>query len=113
MLACVQEMNNLVVLLLVVPLQCSSNFLSVKGPELINMYVGESERQVRPGVTSRPCWWVYTVPLDCRSAITAHVLLLLLGAPDMACHCVTVWTVRTVNGHLLSCCCWCQLHKLS
>lgn len=27
--------------------QCSSNFLSVKGPELINMYVGESERQVR------------------------------------------------------------------
>jgi ATP-dependent 26S proteasome regulatory subunit len=26
--------------------QCSSNFLSVKGPELINMYVGESERQV-------------------------------------------------------------------
>jgi hypothetical protein len=27
-------------------LQCSSNFLSVKGPELINMYVGESERQV-------------------------------------------------------------------
>lgn len=27
--------------------QCSANFLSVKGPELINMYVGESERQVR------------------------------------------------------------------
>lgn len=27
--------------------QCSLNFLSVKGPELINMYIGESERQVR------------------------------------------------------------------
>jgi len=27
--------------------QCASTFMSVKGPELINMYVGESERQVR------------------------------------------------------------------
>ncbi|KAA6429814.1 MAG: peroxisome biogenesis 6-like [Trebouxia sp. A1-2] len=27
--------------------ECSINFLSVKGPELINMYIGESERQVR------------------------------------------------------------------
>ena len=27
--------------------ECAVNFLSVKGPELINMYVGESERQVR------------------------------------------------------------------
>eukprot|EP00983_Pelagomonas_calceolata_P072406 1151693-Pelagomonas_calceolata.AAC.9 len=26
--------------------QCASTFMSVKGPELINMYVGESERQV-------------------------------------------------------------------
>ncbi len=27
--------------------ECSLNFLSVKGPELINMYVGESEANVR------------------------------------------------------------------
>ena len=27
--------------------ECSINFLSVKGPELINMYIGESERQVQ------------------------------------------------------------------
>lgn len=27
--------------------ECSVNFLSIKGPELINMYVGESERLVR------------------------------------------------------------------
>ena len=27
--------------------QCSASFMSVKGPELVNMYVGESERQVR------------------------------------------------------------------
>ena len=27
--------------------ECALNFLSVKGPELINMYIGESERQVR------------------------------------------------------------------
>ena len=26
--------------------ECAINFLSVKGPELINMYIGESERQV-------------------------------------------------------------------
>jgi peroxin-6 len=39
--------------------QCSANFLSVKGPELINMYVGESERQVREAFArarrARPC----------------------------------------------------------
>ncbi len=28
--------------------ECALNFLSVKGPELINMYIGESERQVDP-----------------------------------------------------------------
>ena len=28
--------------------ECALNFLSVKGPELINMYIGESERQARP-----------------------------------------------------------------
>ena len=27
--------------------ECSLNFISVKGPELINMYIGESERQAR------------------------------------------------------------------
>ena len=35
------------------------NFISVKGPELINMYVGESERAVRSvflrAKNSRPC----------------------------------------------------------
>ncbi len=27
--------------------ECSLNFLSVKGPELLNMYVGQSEENVR------------------------------------------------------------------
>ncbi|KAK9814693.1 hypothetical protein WJX72_009974 [[Myrmecia] bisecta] len=39
--------------------ECSINFLSVKGPELINMYIGESERQVREifarARRARPC----------------------------------------------------------
>ncbi|KAK9866141.1 hypothetical protein WJX84_005323 [Apatococcus fuscideae] len=39
--------------------ECSINFLSVKGPELINMYIGESERQVREVFArarrARPC----------------------------------------------------------
>jgi len=39
--------------------ECSLNFLSVKGPELINMYVGESERNVREvfkrAREARPC----------------------------------------------------------
>lgn len=39
--------------------ECSINFLSVKGPELINMYIGESERQVGGAPTSgtAPCNW--------------------------------------------------------
>lgn len=39
--------------------ECGLNFLSVKGPELINMYIGESERQVRQvferARSARPC----------------------------------------------------------
>lgn len=39
--------------------ECSVNFLSVKGPELLNMYVGESERNVRnifaAAHDARPC----------------------------------------------------------
>ncbi|KAL4420721.1 hypothetical protein ABPG75_010377 [Micractinium tetrahymenae] len=39
--------------------ECSISFLSVKGPELINMYVGESERQIREVFArarrARPC----------------------------------------------------------
>ena len=31
--------------------ECALNFLSVKGPELINMYIGESERQARSAAT--------------------------------------------------------------
>lgn len=27
--------------------ECTINFMSVKGPELINMYVGESEKNIR------------------------------------------------------------------
>ena len=29
--------------------ECNLNFLSVKGPELLNMYVGQSEENVREG----------------------------------------------------------------
>jgi len=29
--------------------ECNYNFLSVKGPELLNMYVGQSEANVREG----------------------------------------------------------------
>ncbi|KAL6978421.1 peroxisomal assembly protein [Sarracenia purpurea var. burkii] len=39
--------------------ECSLNFLSVKGPELINMYIGESEKNVRDifekARLARPC----------------------------------------------------------
>ena len=27
--------------------ECNMNFISVKGPELLNMYIGESEKNVR------------------------------------------------------------------
>ena len=32
--------------------ECALNFLAVKGPELINMYIGESERQVPQSLPS-------------------------------------------------------------
>jgi peroxin-6 len=39
--------------------ECGLNFISVKGPELLNMYVGESERNVRAvferARAARPC----------------------------------------------------------
>lgn len=39
--------------------ECSMNFISVKGPELLNMYVGESEKNIRDvferGRSNRPC----------------------------------------------------------
>jgi hypothetical protein len=35
--------------------ECAVNFLSVKGPELINMYIGESERQVAAQCTALHC----------------------------------------------------------
>lgn len=31
--------------------ECGLNFLSVKGPELLNMYVGQSEENVRQGAS--------------------------------------------------------------
>lgn len=34
--------------------ECNFNFLSVKGPELMNMYVGQSERNVREGNYTAP-----------------------------------------------------------
>jgi peroxin-6 len=39
--------------------ECATSFLSVKGPELINMYVGESERQIREvrGKIAAGIWW--------------------------------------------------------
>lgn len=31
--------------------ECNLSFLSIKGPELLNMYVGQSEKNVREGNT--------------------------------------------------------------
>ncbi|ETV96419.1 hypothetical protein H310_10565 [Aphanomyces invadans] len=35
--------------------ECNMNFISVKGPELLNMYIGESEKNVRHARNARPC----------------------------------------------------------
>ena len=40
--------------------ECSLNFLSVKGPELINMYVGQSEENVREGKAR--CDLIFFIP---------------------------------------------------
>jgi peroxin-6 len=51
-ITCTPKLNNDVpnlqtLLAKAVATECSLNFLSVKGPELINMYIGESEKNVR------------------------------------------------------------------
>jgi len=46
--------------------ECSVNFLSVKGPELINMYIGESERQASPASTRLPG------PVACERGVRAR-----------------------------------------
>jgi ATP-dependent 26S proteasome regulatory subunit len=38
-----------VIVLAAVASECHLTFLSVKGPELLNMYVGQSEQNVRQG----------------------------------------------------------------
>ena len=38
--------------------ECGMNFLSVKGPELLNMYVGQSEHNVRQGLLNL-CYYKY------------------------------------------------------
>ena len=45
--------------------ECSINFLSVKGPELINMYIGESERQVLH-LSNHPTHPFLSTPNDVR-----------------------------------------------
>lgn len=32
--------------------ECKYNFLSIKGPELLNMYIGQSEANVREGISN-------------------------------------------------------------
>ena len=57
--------------------ECALNFLSIKGPELINMYIGESERQViiqlvrdnachKLHVTASRARTLYGEVLDCK-----------------------------------------------
>lgn len=64
--------------------ECGINFLAVKGPELINMYIGESERQVGnfmsislTGISLAGCLHpsqgVSTPPLMCGQALPCCV----------------------------------------
>jgi len=66
--------------------ECSINFLSVKGPELINMYIGESERQV--GKASTPCHCIdskicYHVAVN-HAFRQAHIMTSSLLGHDLA-----------------------------
>lgn len=49
--------------------ECSINFLSVKGPELINMYIGESERQVctMDIPLLHTAWMLYVAEFTCAT----------------------------------------------
>lgn len=66
--------------------ECTVNFLSVKGPELINMYIGESERQVRPAQTnSQPHAWFRSNDPDYQSSDCTTIKS--FDYSWMACHC--------------------------
>ncbi|XP_049527504.1 peroxisome assembly factor 2-like [Dermacentor silvarum] len=49
--------------------ECALSFLSVKGPELINMYVGQSEENVRAGK------WVYLTKLKIKCSTPCKFLM--------------------------------------
>ncbi len=45
--ACCRMLTGKTLLAKAVATECGLSFMSVKGPELINMYIGESEKNVR------------------------------------------------------------------
>jgi peroxin-1 len=40
--------------------ECGLNFIGVKGPEILNMYIGESEKTVRTIASTRRGLWLTT-----------------------------------------------------
>jgi ATPase family associated with various cellular activities (AAA) len=81
--------------------ECGANFISVKGPELLSMWFGESEANVRElfdkaraaGTQSHFC---YTIIIS--HAALLSVLLLLLTAAIMKILCIR-------NGRIFPCSC--------
>ena len=76
--------------------ECQLNFLSVKGPELINMYIGESERQVNVCLRHRST--SFCALLACTSQ------LFVLMVMHRARRCVRCLPERGERGHA-----WCSL----
>lgn len=54
--------------------ECKYNFLSVKGPELLNMYVGQSEKNVRKG----KCALIIIFNSFSFSPYLFHIIVLIL-----------------------------------
>ena len=65
--------------------QSGANFISVKGPELLNMYVGESESKVRQVFTraraSAPCV-IFFDELDALCPRVSHLCYIFLSPHD-------------------------------
>lgn len=59
--------------------ECSLNFLSVKGPELINMYIGESEKNIRDIFQKVKSFIILMQQFYRKYKIFSNILSILVG----------------------------------
>ena len=77
--------------------ECALNFLAVKGPELINMYIGESERQVPRSLYSWRDVNMGAFNRACNSFRTGFAILAAYGGAGGCCR-LAAYRPRITGG---------------